>query len=196
MRAPEGTLISFATQPGSVAQDGNDGPSPFTSPLARTIRTPGPGIFDALNAVGLAVKSATGGAQQPWFSTSPINGAFYFVHSTETLPRTPAALTPSPPHNRPQIQAVPEPLEVAPVPSSNGGAAPATPLVLPRTVSPKFASEHPGHARMHTCLKQYVANKATNSNGGMKWIEAGGGYTAPHSRRFAHVPADRLVMIK
>jgi len=29
---------------------------------------------------------------------------------------------------------------------------------------------------MHTCVDQYIANKATNSNGGMKWIEAGGGY--------------------
>jgi hypothetical protein len=38
MRAPEGTLISFATQPGSVAQDGSDGHSPFTAALARTIR--------------------------------------------------------------------------------------------------------------------------------------------------------------
>jgi hypothetical protein len=29
---------------------------------------------------------------------------------------------------------------------------------------------------MHTCLDQYKANKATNSNGGMKWIQKGGGY--------------------
>ena len=30
MRAPEGTLISYATQPGNVAQDGADGHSPYT----------------------------------------------------------------------------------------------------------------------------------------------------------------------
>ena len=29
MRAPEGTLISYATQPGNVAQDGGDGNSPY-----------------------------------------------------------------------------------------------------------------------------------------------------------------------
>jgi uncharacterized caspase-like protein len=34
MQAPEGTLISFATQPGNVAVDGNDGHSPFTKALA------------------------------------------------------------------------------------------------------------------------------------------------------------------
>ena len=41
MRAPEGTLISFATQPGAVAQDGTNGNSPFTRALAQTIRRPG-----------------------------------------------------------------------------------------------------------------------------------------------------------
>jgi hypothetical protein len=48
--------------------------------------------------------------------------------------------------------------------------------VLPKAVDPKYASETPGLARMHTCVDQYVANKATNSNGGIKWIEKGGGY--------------------
>src|SRR5215470_3707151 len=44
MRAPEGTLISFATQPGNVAQDG-DGNSPYTTALATTITKPGLDIF-------------------------------------------------------------------------------------------------------------------------------------------------------
>ena len=38
MRAPEGTLISYATQPGNVALDGSDGHSPYTKALAATIR--------------------------------------------------------------------------------------------------------------------------------------------------------------
>ena len=29
---------------------------------------------------------------------------------------------------------------------------------------------------MQTCLAQYKANKATNGNGGLKWIQKGGGY--------------------
>jgi uncharacterized caspase-like protein len=40
MQAPEGTLISYATQPGNVAQDGADGNSPYTKALAATMRTP------------------------------------------------------------------------------------------------------------------------------------------------------------
>jgi hypothetical protein len=95
MRAPEGTLISYATQPGAVAQDGSDGHSPYTRALAMTINQPGLDIFQTFNQVGLAVKRATGGAQQPWVSSSPIDGSFYFV--------PPAAA-------KPQVAAVPPPL--------------------------------------------------------------------------------------
>jgi hypothetical protein len=79
MRAPEGTLISYATQPGSVAQDGVDGNSPYTKALATTVRRAGLDLFQTFNQVGLAVKRSTGGAQQPWVSSSPIDGNFYFV---------------------------------------------------------------------------------------------------------------------
>ncbi len=86
MRAPEGTLISYATQPGSVAQDGSDGNSPYTKALASTVRQAGLDIFQTFNQVGLAVKRATGGSQQPWVSSSPIDGTFYFVAPTATVP--------------------------------------------------------------------------------------------------------------
>ena len=79
MRAPEGTLISYATQPGNVAQDGKDGNSPYTKALASTIKQSGLDIFQTFNQVGLAVKRETGGSQQPWVSSSPIDGTFYFV---------------------------------------------------------------------------------------------------------------------
>ena len=84
MRAPEGTLISYATQPGSVAQDGGDGHSPYTKALAVTIKQAGLDIFQTFNQVGLAVKRETGGAQQPWVSSSPIDGTFYFVPPAAT----------------------------------------------------------------------------------------------------------------
>ena len=48
--------------------------------------------------------------------------------------------------------------------------------VFPTAVSPKYSKESAGKARMHTCLDQYKANQATNANGGLKWIEKGGGY--------------------
>jgi hypothetical protein len=97
MRAPEGTLISFATQPGNIAQDGSDGHSPYTAALAQTIQRPGLGVFDALNQVGLTVKKATGGTQQPWVSSSPIDGSFYFASAAtpgETAVKLPSKLDP------------------------------------------------------------------------------------------------------
>ena len=79
MRAPEGTLISYATQPGNVAQDGRDGHSPYTRALTTIIKRTGLDIFQTFNQVGLAVKRETSGSQQPWVSSSPIDGTFYFV---------------------------------------------------------------------------------------------------------------------
>ncbi|MBV8320821.1 MAG: hypothetical protein JO049_09130 [Hyphomicrobiales bacterium] len=48
--------------------------------------------------------------------------------------------------------------------------------VFPTAIAPKYSSESAGKARMHTCLDQYNANKASNANGGLKWIQKGGGY--------------------
>jgi tetratricopeptide (TPR) repeat protein len=79
MQAPEGTLISFATQPGNVALDGNDSDSPYTKSVAEIIRKPGLDVFRTFNEIGLAVTKATGGQQQPWLSLSPIKGDFYFA---------------------------------------------------------------------------------------------------------------------
>ncbi|WP_249132897.1 MULTISPECIES: caspase family protein [unclassified Bradyrhizobium] len=95
MRAPEGTLISYATQPGNVAQDGTGGNSPYTKALAATIKQSGLDIFQTFNQVGLAVKRETGGTQQPWVSSSPIDGTFYFV-----APSSPAS---------PQVAVAPQP---------------------------------------------------------------------------------------
>jgi TPR repeat protein len=82
MKAPDGTMISFATQPGNVAVDGAGADGPYASALADAIRKPGLDIFHLFNQVGLSVKQATQGSQQPWVSSSPIDGEFYFS-STE-----------------------------------------------------------------------------------------------------------------
>src|SRR4051794_5063029 len=55
-------------------------------------------------------------------------------------------------------------------------AAPSGPAVFPSAVNPKYSKESEGKARMHTCVDQYNANKAGNANGGLKWIQKGGGY--------------------
>jgi len=55
-------------------------------------------------------------------------------------------------------------------------AAPSGPAVYPTAVDSKYSKESEGKARMHTCVDQYNANKATGANGGLKWIQKGGGY--------------------
>ena len=98
MRAPDGTLISYATQPGNVAQDGSDGHSPYTRALAATLPQAGLDIFQTFNQVGLAVKRQTGGSQQPWVSSSPIDGTFYFVApAAQAAPQVAAAQPPKEP---------------------------------------------------------------------------------------------------
>jgi hypothetical protein len=72
------------------------------------------------------------------------------------------------------------------VPSSdeaNYSGEPAAPTAtapsgvrFPSSISPKYANESAGKARMQTCLDQYYADKDSNSLGGMKWIQKGGGY--------------------
>ena len=64
-------------------------------------------------------------------------------------------------------------------------AKPAAPgeAVFPTAVSPKYASESAGRARMHTCLDQYNENKAGGGNAGLKWIQKGGGYYSECNKR-------------
>jgi hypothetical protein len=67
--------------------------------------------------------------------------------------------------------------ETAPPAATTGNA------VYPTTISSKYSKETPGKARMHTCLDQYNANKANNANGGMNWIQKGGGYYSECNKR-------------
>jgi uncharacterized caspase-like protein/ketosteroid isomerase-like protein len=94
MQAPQGTLISYATQPGNVAMDGSNGHSPYTQALADEMRQPGERVLDVFNAVGLVVDKATNGRQQPWVASSPLEGDFYFAAAPATTP-PPAVQAPS-----------------------------------------------------------------------------------------------------
>jgi hypothetical protein len=91
-----------------------------------------------------------------------------------TTPAAPAPAAPAPTTTA-KKEAAPT---AAPAP-----AAPSGPAVYPTAVDPKYAKESAGKARMHTCVDQYNANKASNGNGGLKWIEKGGGYYSECNKR-------------
>ena len=73
----------------------------------------------------------------------------------------------------------------APKPAPTPAAAPAATgnAVFPSAVDAKYSKESAGKARMETCLDQYKANKAGNGNGGLKWIQKGGGYYSECNKR-------------
>ncbi len=62
----------------------------------------------------------------------------------------------------------------APAPTAAPATAqrPAGNAVFPTAISPKYSNESAGRARMHTCLDQYNANKVSNGNRGLRWIQA------------------------
>ena len=69
-----------------------------------------------------------------------------------------------------------EPAKTEPAPAVSSA-------VFPTAVSAKYSKETAGKARMHTCLDQYNANKANNANGGLNWIQKGGGYYSECNKR-------------
>lgn len=69
------------------------------------------------------------------------------------------------------------PAAAKPAAEAKPAAAPAaSAAVFPKAVDAKYAKESAGKARLHTCRDQYQANKAANGNGGLRWIQKGGGY--------------------
>jgi hypothetical protein len=90
---------------------------------------------------------------------------------------TPSAAPPAPtaPPTPPKSTAAKPP--AAPAPAATGNA------VFPSAVSPKYSGESAGKARMQTCRDHYRANNTTGGNGGLKWIEKGGGYYSECNKR-------------
>jgi hypothetical protein len=73
-----GSLIAYATAPGSVAADGNGENGLYTQELLKAIKTPGLEIGMVFRTVLTNVKKLSSGQQLPWTNSS-IEGEFYFV---------------------------------------------------------------------------------------------------------------------
>jgi formylglycine-generating enzyme required for sulfatase activity len=116
--APSGTLIAYATAPGSVANDGAGENGVYTGELIKAMVQPGLKIEDVFKQVRSAVREATEGRQVPWESSS-LEGDFYFLRPLQ--PAEQKAMTqpkPSPP-------AESERPDVGPVEQSARGEKPA-----------------------------------------------------------------------
>src|ERR1700734_4135302 len=71
----------------------------------------------------------------------------------------------------------------APAPATTAAAFGVGNSVFPSAVNSKYSKDSAGKARMETCLDQYHANKTSNGNGCLKWIQKGGGYYSECNKR-------------
>jgi Caspase domain len=86
MNAPAGSIIAYATEPGSVAADGKGKNGLYTGELLKAIRTPGLQIEDVFKQVRVAVRNKSQGKQTPWESSS-LEGDFYFTQPVSSGPK-------------------------------------------------------------------------------------------------------------
>lgn len=87
--AARGTLIAYATAPGSTAADGVGGHGLYTDELLKALHLPGLKAEEVFKRVRVAVAERSRGAQTPWESSS-LTGEFVF----KPLPQV--AMTPPP----------------------------------------------------------------------------------------------------
>lgn len=139
MDGPAGTFIAYATAPGAISQDGNDGRnSPYTRYLLAAMGTPGLGLEQVFKQVLVAVERETGGAQVPWVASS-LRGDFFFVPAAVPGPSAPPPAT-DPLASRPTVDQRP-----GESPSASARPIPAPlPAGGPTPDQPKTASLEPG----------------------------------------------------
>jgi len=83
MNAPKGTLIAYATAPGSTASDGSANNGLYTSAILQSILIPNITIIEMFQNVRNIVAGKSDNEQIPWESTS-MTGDFYFNLKNET----------------------------------------------------------------------------------------------------------------
>ena len=93
--APIGSLVAFATAPGSVASDGRGSNGLYTQHLLANIERPGLSIEEIFKRVRLGVRLDSNGGQVPWESTS-LEGDFTFFAASPTAKSGPTVLPPPP----------------------------------------------------------------------------------------------------
>lgn len=92
IEAAGGSMISFATDPGDVALDGDGDHSPFTEALLKHIETPGLEINHLMQKVRTDVFRNTRNRQRPWTTTSLINEVYLAPPDAQETERPPPSV--------------------------------------------------------------------------------------------------------
>ena len=93
--APPGTIISYATSPGSEALDGDGANSPYTTAILAAAKEQGLPVEQAFKRVRFAVNSATNKQQLPWESSSLTSDFSFFPGPSEAPKVTQASVRPT-----------------------------------------------------------------------------------------------------
>ena len=117
--APSGTLLHFATRPGSVAADGVGNNGLYTSYLLKHLATPGLPVESMLKRVAADVRQSSQNDQQPWMEGS-LEGEFFFRPESVSV----ASASPAPAPTAPM-----------PAPAPTPAPAPVTPSLQPLPAS-------------------------------------------------------------
>jgi len=82
MDAPKGSIIAYATAPGSVAADGEGRNGVYTKHLLKSLTTADLDVQDIFRDAGMGVMKETGDKQIPWTSSTPVPR--YYLSSQRT----------------------------------------------------------------------------------------------------------------
>ena len=105
-QAITGSLIAYATAPGSVAADGAGRNGVYTAHLLRNMRMPNVPIEQVFKNVRIGVMQETSAKQTPW-ETSSLTGSFMFTSAAEKPAPGPTSPRPPLPGQAVPVGAVP-----------------------------------------------------------------------------------------
>lgn len=91
-QAPSGTLVAYATSPGSTASDGAGANGLYTEQLLQELAEPGVKLEEVFKRVRVGVKDRSEGKQLPW-EMSSVTGDFYFNPTPEQAAEMATAAT-------------------------------------------------------------------------------------------------------
>lgn len=139
-QAAPGSLIAYATAPGSVASDGDGRNGTYTRNLLQSMRTPGLPVEEMFKQVRISVRQETSQKQTPWESSS-LTRSFSFVPGSapaaqapgpvNTAPPFPSDQAAAPPLTRPALPEPPANTKTKSQPPQQASLPPATPLRPP-----------------------------------------------------------------
>lgn len=111
INAPSGSLVAYATAPGSVASDGKGQNGLYTEYLAKAMQQPGLAVEEVFKQVRTAVRIGSNNQQTPWENTA-LEGQFYFKAPLPQVVVAPPPVTRPQPEPAPVRSAAPDPLTV------------------------------------------------------------------------------------